>query len=274
MTLARWLETHRYLEPIARFQRLVEEAVAAAPAQAAGVPRWDAYAPELERGIPLLASAAHGVDPVPAAAGVLGAACERLGQETLPEAMAAQLAALREHLGRSPDEARRVVAWALAGAEPEGAPPGAGIAAFLSWMALRKVLAPIAEAFAAWRGDRWVRGDCPTCGAQPAMAQLVAVGDARERHLACGRCGTSWRYRRIACPHCPNEEADRLAALDAGADGAPLRVDYCDACKGYVKTYAGEGDEALLLADWSTLHLDALAAGRGLRRAGASLYVL
>jgi FdhE protein len=143
-------------------------------------------------------------------------------------------------------------------------------------MALRRVLAPIAEELARLRGDRWTRGCCPTCGAQPSMAQLVAAGDTRHRHLACGRCATRWRWRRVACPHCANEDADRLAALEAETDsgGAPLRLDWCEACKGYVKTYAGEGDEALLLSDWSTLHLDAVAAARGLRRAGASLWVL
>jgi FdhE protein len=181
---------------------------------------------------------------------------------------------LRDALRRGPGEARRVVEWALAGAEPGGAPEGAGVAAFLAWTALRRTLAPVLEDFARWRGARWTRSDCPTCGARPSMAQLVADGDLRQRHLACGRCATRWRYRRVACPHCQNEAADRLGALELEEGGAPLRLEYCDDCKGYVKTYAAEGDEALLLSDWSTLHLDALAAGRGLRRAGASLFAL
>lgn len=274
MTPERWLEKHPYLAPITRFHGLVEEALSAAPVEPLAAPRLDGYGPELERGVPFLASVAHGVDAVPAAAAALRGACERLAARELPAGVAPQLAALRAQLARSPDEPARVVAWALAGADPAEAPLGAGVAAFLSWMALRRVLAPALEALAAWRGDRWTRGDCPTCGAQPAMAQLVADGDVRHRRLSCGRCGTSWRYRRFACPHCTNEEPDRLSALEAGGEGAPLRLDWCDACQGYVKTYAGEGDEALLLSDWSTLHLDALAAGRGLRRAGASLYTL
>ncbi len=51
-----------------------------------------------------------------------------------------------------------------------------------------------------------------------------------------------------------------------------LRIDACGACGGYLKTYTGEGDEELFLADWPTLHLDLAAVQRGFRRMGASLY--
>jgi FdhE protein len=57
-------------------------------------------------------------------------------------------------------------------------------------------------------------------------------------------------------------------------DEPGLRLDVCEACKGYVKTYDGEGREALLLADWPTLHLDVIARERGYVRHGASLYEL
>jgi len=53
-----------------------------------------------------------------------------------------------------------------------------------------------------------------------------------------------------------------------------LRIDYCEACLGYLKTYNGQGSEALLLADWTSLHLDILARDRGLKRLAASLYDL
>jgi FdhE protein len=53
---------------------------------------------------------------------------------------------------------------------------------------------------------------------------------------------------------------------------AGLRIDYCVSCSGYLKTYDGQGDEALLLSDWSSLHLDLIAHDRGLKRLAASLY--
>jgi FdhE protein len=53
-----------------------------------------------------------------------------------------------------------------------------------------------------------------------------------------------------------------------------LRIDYCDSCKGYLKTYNAEGNEGVLLADWTSLHLDVIARDRGLKRLAASLYEL
>jgi FdhE protein len=55
---------------------------------------------------------------------------------------------------------------------------------------------------------------------------------------------------------------------------AGLRIDYCDVCSGYLKTYDGEGSESVLLADWTSLHLDMIARDRGLKRLAASLYDL
>ena len=58
-------------------------------------------------------------------------------------------------------------------------------------------------------------------------------------------------------------------------EGEPtLRIDHCESCHGYLKTYNGEGNEALWLSDWSTLHLDLIAQDRGLKRLAASLYDL
>ena len=51
-----------------------------------------------------------------------------------------------------------------------------------------------------------------------------------------------------------------------------LRIDHCEGCGGYLKTYDGQGNEAFLLSDWSSLHLDLIAQDRGLKRLAASLY--
>jgi FdhE protein len=65
----------------------------------------------------------------------------------------------------------------------------------------------------------------------------------------------------------------RLSVI--GIEGeSGLRIDYCDSCRGYLKTYDGQGSEDLLLSDWTSLHLDLLAGDRGLRRLAASLYEL
>jgi FdhE protein len=90
--------------------------------------------------------------------------------------------------------------------------------------------------------------------------------------LVCGSCETAWRYARTQCPFC---EADSQRLTGVGIEGeGGLRLDYCEACRGYLKTYAGQGDEDVLLADWTSLHLDALARERGLERVASSLYDL
>lgn len=42
---------------------------------------------------------------------------------------------------------------------------------------------------------------------------------------------------------------------------AGLRIG--ESCKGYLKTYDGQGDEAVLLADWTSLPFDLVARDRG-----------
>ncbi|HEY3620043.1 MAG TPA: formate dehydrogenase accessory protein FdhE, partial [Candidatus Sulfotelmatobacter sp.] len=111
------------------------------------------------------------------------------------------------------------------------------------------------------------------CGAPPAMAQLVGTDPGRLRFLWCGRCGTHWRYLRTGCPFCEKEANRQLTVIAVeGEDG--LRIDHCEACGAYLKTYNGEGSESVLLADWTSIHLDIVALDRGLKRLALSLYEL
>ncbi len=145
---------------------------------------------------------------------------------------------------------------------------------YLAWSAAARLLAPVAATFAEWRDEaRWGHSQCPSCGALPVMGRLVPGDGVRERQLACGCCGTRWSFQRIGCPYCGNADSGRLSILEAEGEGG-LRLDLCEECKGYSKTLAGEGDPALLLADWTSLHLDVLARERGYQRKGTSLYEL
>ncbi len=136
---------------------------------------------------------------------------------------------------------------------------------------MARYLRPVVEAFAHWRDEeRWLRNYCPTCGSAPAMAQLVGVDTGRMRFLSCGCCGTRWQYTRTGCPFCQSD-SQRLASVAVEGE-AGLRIDYCESCRGYLKTYDGQGNEAILLSDWTSLHLDVVAHDRGLKRLAASLY--
>jgi FdhE protein len=135
----------------------------------------------------------------------------------------------------------------------------------------RGYLRPILDAFETWRDDeRWLRNYCPACGSPPAMAQLVGEDPGRRRLLVCGGCRTRWRYGRTGCPFCQTD-TNRIAVVTVEREGG-VRIDSCESCRAYLKTYAGQGDEELLLADWTSLHIDVAAQDRGLKRRAASLF--
>jgi FdhE protein len=58
----------------------------------------------------------------------------------------------------------------------------------------------------------------------------------------------------------------------AGEGG--LRLDYCERCRGYLKTYDGQGNEDVLLANWTSIHLDILAQDRQLNAFSETVYQL
>lgn len=270
-TQEQWLKAHPYLEEVAKLQARIE-AAAADDGPAPAEPGWERYAPDFGRGVPLLQSAAAGVDLAPAAA-ILRRLVERLGPAELPDTLAEEVHALAERFRADPGEALGTVR-ALAAAKPGEDAGVAGVASYLGWIAIARAIAPIAAAFEKWRDDtRWDRPTCPTCGAAPVLGQLVPEGAGRRRLLACGRCRTRWGWKRVACPFCTTENPQRLAVLEIENEGG-FRLDVCDNCHGYLKTYGSQGNEGFMLADWSTLHLDVLAKDRGYERKGASLYDL
>jgi FdhE protein len=270
-----WLRAHPFLTGIAAFQARVDDAATAAAAggPAAVPPALDPYRPEYAAGIPLLRSEAVKVEVARPGAAVLGEVVERLAAASLPDAVASGVRELRDRFRAAPAARRDAVEWVLRGGAAD-APAAPGLLRYVGWTALAHVLAPVVSAFAAWRDDAaWPHGHCPTCGALPVMAQLATHEAGRERRLACGCCRTRWKFRRIGCPYCGNDEPATLDLLEVEGEAA-LRLDTCQACKGYVKTVAQDGDSDLLLADWTTIHLDALARERGFERRGASLYEL
>jgi FdhE protein len=184
--------------------------------------------------------------------------------------LAADIRSLSLELQSDPTAPREALSWLL---NRESLAPGhPGLLYFVGWTALARHFRPLLAGFASWRDEeRWLRGYCPFCGAAPAMAQLSGLDQGRLRRLSCGCCKTRWRYRRTGCPFCQNADDHKLAAFDIEGEGG-LRIDYCESCGGYLKTYNGEGGEALLLADWTSLHLDVIARDRDLKRMAASLY--
>jgi FdhE protein len=266
MTSDAWLARHPYLQPVADLRALVETAARRVTGTVTREPDWQAYRADFDAGIPLLGSerAAIGLaDP----SSVVRSMLDGLLPLPVPPGLAEQCDVLRAELVRIERDS--------GGAEePDVAltPANRGLFRCLLWTVLARDLRPIVAGFARWRDEeRWLRNYCPTCGEAPAMGQLIGKDPGRMRMLSCGCCGTRWRYRRTGCPFCERTDDHRLAVV--GVEGeSGLRIDYCDGCHGYLKTYDGEGSETVLLADWTSLHLDLLARERGLKRMAASLY--
>ncbi len=269
MTPDPWLEAHSYLRPLADLSAQVDRAAAGIDVLDARIPDWEDYRADFLAGVPLLSSADAAVDLEPGGR-MAAALLERLasgtssgnGSRPRPARSTRNCGASRRSRAAS-----RTFCWATR----RSAPPFPGLLRYLAWTAMARFLRPVVNAFDGWRDEeRWLRRYCPTCGSLPAMAQLVGVDPGRMRLLSCGCCGTRWQFKRTGCPFCETD-SQRLASVTI--EGEPgLRIDHCESCGGYLKTYDGQGNETLLLSDWSSLHLDLIAHDRGLKRLAASLY--
>ncbi|HOX44883.1 MAG TPA: formate dehydrogenase accessory protein FdhE [Myxococcota bacterium] len=262
-----WLERHPFLEPIAHLEATVHECLRRLPQPGPTETDFEPYRAEFEAGVPLLGSQSAGPKLLAEAAGTFAALGESLARAALPEPLAGKLRALHEHIRKA-----EVLSAIALEREDAASLPHSGTARYLAWKALAHALGPTIESFAAWREGRlWPPDHCPTCGAKPALSLLTKQAEGRRRSLACGLCGTRWPVRRLGCPHCGSTDEAQLAIFEL-EDEPELRLEVCDLCKGYVKTWSG--DEAPFFTDWSTLHLDAMARDRGYQRLGASLYEL
>jgi FdhE protein len=268
MTPHSWLEAHAYLRPVAELSAEVDCAADAIHIPEAAVPDWDDYRADFLAGVPLMQSADAALDLEPGGRAA-AALIERLALACSSRWLAAETRALHAELQRGPDAARRIVDRLLG--DESTAPPFPGLVRYLGWTAMRRFMSPVVLAFDRWRDEeKWHRRYCPTCGSLPAMAQLAGDEPGRQRLLSCGCCGTRWQFKRTCCPFC-EADSQRLESLVVEGESG-LRIDHCASCEGYIKTYDGQGNESLLLSDWSSLHLDVLASDRGLKRLAASLY--
>lgn len=265
-----WFTSHSYLRPLAEFHAQVELAAANLPLATAILPDWDGYLSDFRRGVPLLRSSGAAISLEPAE-GMIVSMIENMAASSLPDQLKKESQTLAARV-RHPSNQHHVLGCLLG--DEEFASANLGLLQYLGWTTLARYLRSVTEAFRSWRDEeRWLRDYCPTCGSLPAMAQLVGNESGRLRLLSCGFCLSRWRYPRIACPFCEAEGDLRLESIIIEGE-VGLRIDYCSFCRGYLKTYVGQGDEALLLADWTSLHVDVIARDQGLKRLAASLYEL
>jgi FdhE protein len=262
------LEAHPYLRRVADLSAAAGRAADGIESLDARVPGWADYRADFLAGVPLLSSASAAVDLEPGGRMAV-ALLDKLAAGPPTEYFAEESRVLVTELRRISDAPQCLANFLLDDEALASTFPA--VMRYLGWTAMARFLRPVVDGFKKWRDeDRWVRRYCPTCGSLPAMAQLVGADPGRMRLLACGCCGTRWQFKRTACPFC-DTDSQRLASVTIEEEPG-LRIDHCESCRGYLKTYDGQGDEALLLSDWSSLHLDLIAQDRGLKRLAGSLY--
>jgi len=142
--------------------------------------------------------------------------------------------------------------------------------------------APVLELAASRIGivgrEEWTGRACPACGDVPQCSAIVEESggflQGAPRYLVCGRCAGWWAFARAVCAYCGEDDSTRLGAFVA--EGLPwARIDVCDTCRGYMKTFDlredGARDVIPIVDDVATLSLDVWAHEEGLRRSGLSL---
>jgi len=227
-------------------------------------PLLDAFVPLLEARATLRDAAPGWVGPLPAPAqdasvkgipllsGIgfqdvtehLPAALEQLlpVMEAAFPALAPELAALRQALASGDVDASALSA--VAGGRTITLPSGisAEVLSFVASEAVRPFIERQArDLVPVLRAMPWARPVCPTCGGAPGFSRLQRERDDNEfitghggvRFLHCATCATEWRYKRVSCPGCGNEEPEQLGLL-ATRERPFERADTCDACKRYI----------------------------------------
>jgi FdhE protein len=120
-------------------------------------------------------------------------------------------------------------------------------------------------------GISWHKDICFVCGTPATLAELQ--GNDQGKHLRCGACGADWQIRRMQCAACGNEDHKTQHYLYAEGRRDTVRVEVCDACKGYIKVIASFSPmtvEMITIEDLATVHLDALAQEQGYVRIAAA----
>ncbi|SHK82354.1 Tat proofreading chaperone FdhE [Selenomonas ruminantium] len=219
---------------------------------------------------PLLQQAKWQQPIVEAAAAALPAVLPTLENIGYPARLVEAIAAFNTWVKQADKDTRKTFFVHLlqgGGALPELNPALLGI---LGWQILEALIPAPLKDHAFWQQAGWTKNACPVCGRQPVLAHLRKEKEGRARFLTCDGCHTEWPFARIGCAYCGNEDLTQMHILEP--EGLPaMRIDVCDACRNYLKTYNEEGQEDVYLTDWATLHLDMLGEEAGFTKKGSIL---
>jgi formate dehydrogenase maturation protein FdhE len=151
---------------------------------------------------------------------------------------------------------------------------------FAAWIVV--AAAPVLELAAAsvppLGREEWSGPACPACGGSPQVSVIREESGefmaGSPRYLVCGRCATWWSFARATCPSCGEDDSRKVGSFSPEGERW-VRIDACDTCRVYVKTFdlrePGARDVVPLVDDVATLTLDVWAHEHGLQRPALSL---
>ena len=133
--------------------------------------------------------------------------------------------------------------------------------------AQKQALLPLAPA------DLWRKSHCPVCGSDPDLSTLenhsapsdFLVSKSGELWHHCPVCAHRWRFMRMTCPGCGNQEHERMTRFSL-PDSPHEHIYACEDCQQYLPCLdLLERSEAVDfdLAALGLVHLDAVAQSRG-----------
>jgi len=137
----------------------------------------------------------------------------------------------------------------------------AGQALKPSFHACHRQLTPVAE------GIPWDEGYCFICGAHAVFGELR--NGTQGKHLRCGRCGADWRYRRLQCAHCGNDDYRTLRFIYSEDQPERIHAEICDECGLYLKIITSASPvpcDLIEVEDLATLYVDYALKERGYAR--------
>jgi len=272
-----WLEKHPFLKDIGEMNLSIIQILEKIEIEPLSLPDLDFYKDAFGKGIPIFQNEELQQALYQPVEQVLRAVTKVLSETQVPAALKKSCQALHFYAKKNStdellgyvlrQETNKIKAFCRKNTLDEN------FTNFALWLSLTHVLSQNFPAIKLWiNGKDWERNYCPVCGSLPVLAQLKQANDGHQRHLICGSCHTSWSYKRIGCAYCGNEELNRLRLYETDSEPA-MRIDVCEDCHTYIKTYIKEGQEAIYLADWTTLHLDLLAEKEGFSKKGSSLLI-
>jgi len=113
---------------------------------------------------------------------------------------------------------------------------------------------------------------CPRCNSLPLLGVLRPEGDGGKRFLQCSFCLQEWKFRRILCAHCGEEDEKKLPVYIA-EQFPHVRVECCETCNQFLRTVdlTKDGHAVPLVDDLAAIPLTLWTQENGYTRIQSNL---